>query len=64
MRAHVAFSAAATAILAALLFGCAPAPQGFSSWQRPSTARIAIFPLANYSATHDAPDLRAPILSA
>ncbi len=61
MRARFASTAV---VLAALFAGCAPAPQGFSSWQRPSSVRVAILPLANYSATRDAPDRLAPILAA
>ncbi|MFN0152460.1 MAG: hypothetical protein ACKVU1_17275 [bacterium] len=61
MRAHFAIAAAT---LAAFLAGCAPAPQGFSSWRRPASSRIAILPLANYTPTRDAPDRLAPILAA
>lgn len=70
MRAQPAPLAASAAVLAAivalvaLFAGCAPSPQGFSAWRRPATTRIAILPLANYSATRDAPDRLAPILAA
>lgn len=59
-----AAAALAAAALATFLAGCAPAPQGFSSWKRPASVRIAIFPLANYSTTRDASDRIGPMLAA